>query len=52
MNFEYLIRDVYQKIELLEDKGVVVSCNPELSKVDPKSFGIHISTINQVNFLY
>ncbi len=50
MNFEYLIRDVYQKIKNTEDKGEIASYIPELSKVDPKSFGVHISTISQVNF--
>ena len=50
MNFEYLIRDVYQKIKDTEDEGEMASYIPELSKVDPKSFGVHISTINQVNF--
>jgi len=50
MNFEYLIRDVYQKIKNIEDKGEMASYIPELAKVDPKNFGVYISTINQVNF--
>ena len=50
MNFEELIQDVYQKIKNTEDKGEMASYIPELSNVDPKNFGVHISTINQVNF--
>ncbi len=50
MNFEELIRDVYQKIKNTEDQGEMASYIPELSKVDPANFGVHISTINQINF--
>ena len=50
MNFEELIQDVYQKIKKTEDKGEMASYIPELSNVDPKNFGIHISTINRVSF--
>lgn len=50
MNFDELIQDVYQKIKNTEDKGEMASYIPELSNVDPKKFGVHISTINQVNF--
>jgi glutaminase len=50
MNFEELIQGVYQKIKNTEDKGEMASYIPELSNVDPKNFGVHISTINQVNF--
>lgn len=50
MNFEELIQDVYQKIKNTEDKGEMASYIPELSNVDPKNFGVHISTISQANF--
>ena len=50
MNFEELIQDVYQEIKNTEDKGEMASYIPELSNVDPKNFGIHISTINRVSF--
>ncbi|MCK0157120.1 glutaminase [Cellulophaga sp. F20128] len=50
MNFEDLIRDVYQKIKNIDDKGEMASYIPELSKVNPKNFGVHISTIKKVNF--
>ena len=50
MNFEDLIRDIYKKINAIEDKGEIATYIPELSKVNPKNFGIHISTINKINF--
>ena len=50
MDFEYLIRDIYQKIKKIEDKGEIASYIPELAKVDPHKFGVHISTMGQVKF--
>ena len=50
MNFEDIIRDVYQEIKNIEDNGEMASYIPELSKVNPENFGVHISTINKVNF--
>jgi len=50
MNFEGLIQDVYQEIKNIEDQGEMASYIPELSKVDPTNFGVHISTINNINF--
>lgn len=50
MNFEALILDVYQKIKSADDIGETASYIPELAKVDPKNFGVHLTTIDQVNF--
>jgi glutaminase len=50
MNFEEIIRDVYEKVNAAEDKGQVASYIPELKKVDPGKFGIYISTIDGFNF--
>jgi len=50
MNFEDLIQDVYQKIEKLEGQGETASYIPELAKVDPSNFGVHISTMNGDNY--
>ncbi|KAB1065907.1 glutaminase [Salibacter halophilus] len=50
MNFEDLIIDVYREVENLEGKGETASYIPELSKVDPSKFGVHISTINGGSF--
>jgi glutaminase len=50
MNFEEIIRDVYEKVNAAEDKGQVASYIPELKKVDPDKFGVYISTIDGLNF--
>ncbi len=50
MNFTELVRDVYQKIENIEDRGEMASYIPELAKVDPTNFGVHISTLDQIHF--
>lgn len=50
MNFEDLIIDVYREVESLEDKGETASYIPELAKVDPSKFGVHISTVNGGTF--
>lgn len=50
MNFETIIREIHQKVENMDDKGQLASYIPELANVDPDNFGVHISTINQINF--
>jgi glutaminase len=50
VNFEPLIREIYQKIKNIEDEGETASYIPELAQVDSGNFGVHISTINQDNF--
>ncbi len=50
MSFEDLIRDIYQNIQQLEDRGETASYIPELSRIDPSNFGVHISTINGDQF--
>ena len=50
MNFEDLIQDIYNEIKNIEDQGEIASYIPELSKVNPSNFGVHISTVNHINF--
>jgi len=50
VNFKEIIQEIYQKVKNIDDKGQLASYIPELANVDPKNFGVHISTINQVNF--
>ncbi|MEL7534238.1 MAG: glutaminase [Bacteroidota bacterium] len=50
MNFDDLIQDVYQEIKTIADQGETASYIPELAKVDPRNFGVHITTINQASF--
>lgn len=50
MNFELIIREAYQKINTIDNKGETASYIPELAQVNSGNFGVHLSTINQVNF--
>ena len=50
MNFEDIIQDAYQKVKNIVDKGKIASYIPELDHVDSGNFGVHISTIDQINF--
>jgi glutaminase len=50
VNFKEVIENVYQKIKDIDDKGNLASYIPELENVDPESFGVHISTIDNFNY--
>jgi len=50
MNFKEIIKEVYRNVDQLEDKGQLASFIPELANVDSEKFGVHISTIDQINF--
>lgn len=50
MTFKEIIQESYQKVKNIEDKGQLASYIPELAHVDSENFGIHLSTIDHVNF--
>lgn len=50
MFFTEIIEAVYERIKRIDYKGHLASYIPELSKVNPESFGVYISTINNFNF--
>ena len=50
MKFEEIIKEVYREVKNIADKGELASYIPELAHVDPENFGVHITTIDQVNF--
>lgn len=50
MNFKEIIQEIYPQIKRIEDKGELALYIPELANVDSENFGIHLSTIDQVNF--
>ncbi len=50
MIHKQVITEVYLKIKDIEDKGELASYIPELANVDHSSFGIHLSTISDLNF--
>ena len=50
MNYKKIIEEVYQDVKDIEDNGQIATYIPELGSVDPKNFGVHISTIDYQDF--
>ncbi|MFA9392093.1 MAG: glutaminase [Prolixibacteraceae bacterium] len=50
MDFEKIIQEIYLKVKAFDEQGKVAAYIPELASVDPDNFGVHISTINNLNF--
>lgn len=50
MNIEEIVEKLYHKIKEIDSKGNLASYIPELKKVNPDFFGVHISTIDNCNF--
>lgn len=50
MNIKVIIENLYDKIKIIEDNGQLANYIPELTRVNSESFGIHISTVEGLNF--
>ena len=50
MNFKEIIESVYREVKDIDDKGKLASYIPELAQVNPKRFGIHLSTVHNYQF--
>lgn len=50
MNYKEIIDDVYHIVKNSENNGHVASYIPELANVNPDNFGIHLSTVDNVNY--
>ncbi len=50
MNYQSIIEDIYNELKAGENAGTVASYIPELSKVDPKYLGVHLTTIDNRGF--
>lgn len=50
MNYKKILKNSYQKFENFEDYGAIASYIPELQKVNPDKFGIHLTTVKNKNF--
>ncbi len=50
MELEGVLKQVFTKIEPIQPHGELAAYIPELVKVDPEHFGVHISTIDQRQF--
>lgn len=50
MNYTAILQEIYQQISRLPVTGTVAATIPELAKVDPGKFGIHLTTIDGEDF--
>jgi len=50
LDIKEIVQDLYIKIKDIDDKGKLASYIPELENVDSTSFGVHISTLDNLNF--
>ena len=50
MIYQKLFKEIAVELEKIEDIGKVASYIPELSKIDPHKFGIHLITIDKQNY--
>lgn len=50
MYYKEIIEEVYSATKHLENKGNTATYIPELAKINPEKFGVHISTVNKWDF--
>ena len=50
MNFQSVLNEVYSEVLSMNLEGKVSNSIPELSKIDPSKFGIHLVTIDGQNY--
>lgn len=50
MNYETILKEIYREAKLLPSIGNVSKSIPELAKIDGNKFGIHLTTIDGVDF--
>jgi glutaminase len=50
MDYRHIIEETYQLIGMEEDFGEVARYIPELSKIEPAKFGVHLTTIHNEEF--
>ncbi len=50
MDIKEVIKSVYNRTKVLDDKGSLPSYIPELERINADFFGVHISTIDNLNF--
>jgi glutaminase len=50
MNYSSIIETVYQQLIAEENKGELATYIPELAKVDPDSFAVHITSVDHQEF--
>ena len=50
INYQYILEDIFQGVNLLPDDGKVAVYIPELASIDPSKFGVHLCTIEGEHF--
>jgi glutaminase len=50
MNHAEILEKIYRDVKDIDDSGKLASYIPELARVSPKKFGIHISTVHQYQY--
>ncbi|MFK7807629.1 MAG: glutaminase [Saprospiraceae bacterium] len=50
MNFQEVINTIYQKVNSRDNTGAVADYIPELSKIDPRQFGVYLKTVEGEEF--
>ncbi|MCF8379714.1 MAG: glutaminase [Bacteroidales bacterium] len=50
MNYKEIIEEVYQKIKSGDNKGKLATYIPELAKVNPNTFAVHLTTIDKQEY--
>jgi len=50
MNFEETIKEIYNKIKDIEDKGHSATYIPQLANVSSENFGVYITTTDELGF--
>jgi glutaminase len=50
MNYQEILNDIFREIKAGDNPGRVASYIPELAKIDPENFGIHLTTVQNKEF--
>lgn len=50
MNYTAILQEIYQQIKRLPVTGNISTTIPELAKIDPDKFGMHLTTLNGEDF--
>ena len=52
MNYEKIFEDIFEKLKNVPDEGKVADYIPELARVNPDSFGVHLTTVDGVHYAF
>lgn len=52
MNYEKIFKEIHESLKTVEDTGHVANYIPELAKVSPHYFGVHLTSINGEKYAF